>query len=49
MARPVEEVGREVDRATVRYVRRRRDDPGLRERMRALAGEHRRFGYRRRR
>ena len=35
------------DRMTVRYRSRRRDDPRLRERLRALARERRRFGYRR--
>jgi putative transposase len=35
------------DRMTVRYRSRRPDDPGLRERLRALAHERRRFGYRR--
>ena len=36
-----------ADRTSVRYRNRRPDDAGLRERMRALAGERRRFGYRR--
>lgn len=36
-----------VDRTMVRYRRRRDDDAGIRERMRALAAERRRFGYRR--
>lgn len=36
-----------ADRTSVRYRSRRPDDAGLRERMRALAGERRRFGYRR--
>jgi putative transposase len=36
-----------VDRTTVRYVSRRGDDADVRERMRALAAERRRFGYRR--
>ena len=36
-----------VDRTMVRYRSRRGDDAGIRERMRALAGERRRFGYRR--
>jgi putative transposase len=36
-----------VDRMTVRYRSRRPDDPRLRERLRALARERRRFGYRR--
>ena len=35
------------DRMTVRYRSRRPDDPVLRERLRALARERRRFGYRR--
>ena len=34
-------------RITVRYRSRRPDDPALRERLRALARERRRFGYRR--
>jgi putative transposase len=37
----------EVARMTVRYRSRRPDDLGLRERLRALAHERRRFGYRR--
>ena len=32
-------------RMTVRYRSRRPDDPALRERLRALARERRRFGY----
>jgi len=36
-----------ADRTSVRYRSRRPDDAGLRERMRVLAGERRRFGYRR--
>lgn len=36
-----------ADRTSVRYRSRRPDDAGLRERMRTLAGERRRFGYRR--
>ena len=36
-----------VDRASMRYVRRRSDDAELRERLRAIAAERRRFGYRR--
>ena len=36
-----------IDRTTVRYVSRRADDAEARSRMRALAGERRRFGYRR--
>jgi putative transposase len=35
------------DRMTVRYRSRRPDDPKLREQLRALARERRRFGYRR--
>src|SRR5207302_8343339 len=35
------------ERMTVRYRSRRPDDPVLRERLRALARERRRFGYRR--
>src|ERR1700733_14061444 len=35
------------ERMTVRYRSRRPDDPALRERLRALARERRRFGYRR--
>lgn len=35
------------DRMTVRYQSRRPDDPKLRERLKALARERRRFGYRR--
>src|SRR4051812_34067753 len=35
------------DRMMVRYRSRRADDPSLRERLRALARERRRFGYRR--
>ena len=34
-------------RMTIRYETRRSDDQGLRERMKALAHERRRFGYRR--
>jgi len=34
-------------RMTIRYETRRSDDHGLRERMKALAHECRRFGYRR--
>ena len=37
----------EVHRATCRYQRRRSEDGRLRERLRALAEERRRFGYRR--
>ncbi len=36
-----------ADRSTVRYLARRGDDAALRARLRALAGERRRFGYRR--
>ena len=36
-----------VDRTSVRYETRRPDDGPLRERLKALAGERRRFGYRR--
>ena len=36
-----------VDRTMVRYHSRRGDDAGIRERMRALAANRRRFGYRR--
>jgi len=36
-----------VDRSSVRYQRRRPDDDRLRERLKALAEERRRFGYRR--
>lgn len=36
-----------VDRSSVRYRSRRPDDEALRERMRDLAAERRRFGYRR--
>ncbi len=35
-----------VDRTMVRYARRRTDDAAIRERMRGLAAERRRFGYR---
>jgi len=34
-------------RMTIRYQASRADDTGLRERMRAIAHERRRFGYRR--
>ena len=37
----------EVDRMMVRYRSTRSDDAGLRERLKALAQERRRFGYRR--
>jgi putative transposase len=36
-----------VDRSTCRYQGRRADWPALRERLRGLAAERRRFGYRR--
>ena len=36
-----------ADPTSVRYCSRRPDDAGLRERMWTLAGERRRFGYRR--
>jgi putative transposase len=36
-----------MGRSSCRYQERRRDDPALRERLRELAGERRRFGYRR--
>ncbi len=36
-----------VGRSSCRYQARRRDDPELRQRRRELAGERRRFGYRR--
>ena len=36
-----------LDRATVRYRCRRPDDSALRQRLRELAAERRRFGYRR--
>jgi putative transposase len=36
-----------VDRSSVRYRHQRPDDPVVRARLRALAGERRRFGYRR--
>ncbi|MHA6721369.1 IS3 family transposase, partial [Sphingomonas sp. RS6] len=36
-----------VDRTMVRYRSRRGDDGAIRERMRGLASERRRFGYRR--
>ena len=36
-----------VDRTMVRYASRRPDDADIRERMRDLAAERRRFGYRR--
>ena len=37
----------EVDRTVIRYQARRSDDGALREKLRALAQERRRFGYRR--
>jgi putative transposase len=36
-----------MKRSSCRYQRRRRDDEALRERLKELAGERRRFGYRR--
>jgi putative transposase len=36
-----------LDRSTLRYQRKRPDDAGLRQRLRDLAAERRRFGYRR--
>jgi putative transposase len=36
-----------ADRSSVRYRSRRPDDRGIRDRLRALASERRRFGYRR--
>ena len=36
-----------LDRATLRYRCRRPDDSALRQRLRELAAERRRFGYRR--
>jgi putative transposase len=36
-----------ADRTSIRYQRRRPEDHGLRERLRVLASERRRFGYRR--
>jgi len=37
----------ELDRSTLRYQRMRPDDASVRQRLRELAGERRRFGYRR--
>jgi putative transposase len=37
----------DANRMSVRYRSRRPDDAGLRERLKALAQERRRFGYRR--
>ena len=37
----------QVDRSTVRYQSKRPDDSGLREEIRLVAKERRRFGYRR--
>lgn len=37
----------EINRASARYQKRRRDDEPLRERLRELAAQRRRFGYRR--
>ncbi len=36
-----------LDRSTLRYQRRRPDDAAVRQRLRELAAERRRFGYRR--
>jgi putative transposase len=36
-----------LDRSTMRYRRRRPEDTAIRERLRELAAERRRFGYRR--
>lgn len=36
-----------IGRSSCRYQARRREDPALRQRLRELAGERRRFGYRR--
>ena len=36
-----------ADRTSIRYRHRRADDSALRERLRSLAAERRRFGYRR--
>ena len=36
-----------MDRSSVRYRSRRADDDGLRRRLKELAAERRRFGYRR--
>lgn len=36
-----------IDRSTVRYISTRPDDARLREAMKAVAAERRRFGYRR--
>lgn len=36
-----------VDRTSMRYAHRRSDDGDLRSRLREIAGERRRFGYRR--
>ena len=37
----------DADRATIRHCSRRADDEDLREKLRALAHQRRRFGYRR--
>jgi putative transposase len=37
----------DLDRSSIRYQSRRPDDAGVRARIRALASERRRFGYRR--
>ena len=36
-----------MERSSYRYARRRQDESGLRRRLRELAAERRRFGYRR--
>ena len=36
-----------IDRSTLRYRRKRPDDAAIRQRLRELAAERRRFGYRR--
>lgn len=40
-------MSRDLDRSTIRYRRRRADDAAMRQRIRELASERRRFGYRR--
>ncbi len=45
--RPLNRQGKTYAREGARYRSRRADDPALRERLRALARERRRFGYRR--
>ena len=37
----------DMDRSTIRYQGKRPDDAALRQRLRELAAERRRFGYRR--